>query len=291
MKVLVTGADGFIGRHLIKALLDKGHSVVGTDMRVESVPWYHNFYPWDIRGPGPTFPPLDAVIHLAAIGSPALCDRDPATAFAVNVHGTYNVLTMALAAGAKRFVMASTGHVYGVSPLYFPTDERHPLRLQGTYTSTKIFGEYLCQLFWDNYGLSYAAIRLFNGYGNGQQLGYFVADKIEEAKTGKIVLRGSQVTKDWVFIDDIVRAYQLALESDFVGPINIGTGVETNLEKIARRIADSFGAEFVLDEAAVGGPTRMLCDWGRAQRVLGWRPEVTLEEGLERTIEAWRNHG
>ena len=276
MRVLVTGAHGFIGRHLVKALEQSGHTVLGWDLPDQ-----------DITQPFGTPRPLDAVIHLAAIGSPPLCDRDPAAAFAVNVRGTHNLLKLAVAAGAKRVLFASTAHAYGVGPKYLPTDERAPLSVFDVYTTTKLLSEQLCQLFYENYGLSYAAIRLFNGYGPGQQPGYFVPDMIQRANTGLIELRGGQITKDWVFIDDVVRAYVLALDSQFVGAINVGTGIETDLFTIASKIAKAFGVRMTVQPS--GPPTRMLCDWGRAQRVLGWRPKVTLEEGLERTIEYWKN--
>ena len=289
MKVLVTGASGFIGRHLVNALKQGGHTVLGWDLPEQDITqsaevygsacmaWFHG-----------RDPHLDAVVHLAAMASPAVCDRDPATAFTVNVQGSHNVLKLAVAAEAKRFVLASTAHVYGVSPKYLPTDERHPLWLQDTYTTTKILGEQLCQLFYDNYGLSYAAIRLYNGYGPGQQPGYFIPDMVSKAKAGKIQLRGHQITKDWVYVDDVVRAYLLALESKFVGYINIGTGREISLGVIARHIAQAFGAVYEADHQPQGGPTRMLCDWRRAQAVLDWRPTISLEEGLERTIESWK---
>ena len=276
MKVLVTGAAGFLGKHLSKALEEAGHTVLGWDLPDQ-----------DITQPFGTPPLLDAVIHLAAVASPAVCDRDPATAFGVNVQGTHNVLKLAIQAGAKRFVMASTGHTYGVSPRYFPTDERHPLWLQDTYTTTKLLSENLCHLFWENYGLSYAALRLFNGYGPGQGLGYFIPDKIAQAKAGDFELRGAPTTKDWVFIDDVVRAYAMVLESSFVGAINVGTGIETDLETIGTQIAQAFGVRMTVQPS--GPPTRMCACYQRAERVLGWQPTVTLEEGLERTIQAWIN--
>lgn len=282
MRVLITGAYGFIGRHLFDYLVAQrpDWEITGWDLPLMDIT-----KPSIPRRQGS----LDAVIHLAAMASPALCDREPTAAFAVNVQGTQNMLKLAVAAGAKRFVLASTAHVYGVSPRYLPTDERHPLWLQDTYTTTKILCEHLCQLFWENNGLSYAAIRLFNGYGPGQQPGYFIPDMIQKAKVSSFGLRGAGVTKDWVYIDDVVRAYLLALESPFVGAINVGTGRETNLATVANRIAHNFGVVVGIESDAVGGPTRMCADLGRAQRVLGWRPEITLEEGLERTIEYWKN--
>jgi nucleoside-diphosphate-sugar epimerase len=199
------------------------------------------------------------------------------------------MLKLAVESGTRRFILGSSGHVYGVSPRYLPSDERHPLATFDTYTTSKLLGEHLCQLFYENYGLSYAAIRLFNCYGPGQQLGYFIPDKILQAQAGNFGLRGALVTKDWIYIDDVVRAYTSALDSAFVGAVNIGTGIETDLETIARTIARAFGVHVVL-QATASPPTRMLCDWGRAQRVLGWQPEISLEEGLERTIDYWKSH-
>jgi nucleoside-diphosphate-sugar epimerase len=274
MRVLVTGAAGFIGKPLCNLLMQQGHDVLGWDL-----PDHDITQPCDWRGQA-----LDAVLHLAAIASPPLCDKDPALAFRVNVLGTHNMLKLAVAAGAKRFVLASSAHVYGISPLYLPTDERAPRSVFDTYTTTKLLSEHLCQLFWDNYGLSYASIRLFNGYGPGQQLGYFIADKIQQAKAGNFELRGHQVTKDWVYIDDVARAYCLALQSPFVGVVNIGTGIETNLETIAKRIAHAFGVELNIQKTS-SQPTRMCADRHRAEQVLGWKPEVSLEEGIARTIK------
>ena len=272
MRVLVTGSNGFIGRHLVKALEQSGHTVLGWDLPHQ-----------DITQPFGTVEPVDAVVHLAAIGSPPLCDRDPAAAFGVNVQGTHNVLKLAVAAGAKRLVFASTAHAYGVSPLYLPSDERAPLSVFDVYTTTKILGERLCDLFWENYGLSYCAIRLFNGYGPGQQLGYLIPDKIQQAEKGPVELRGAGITKDFVYIDDVVRAYQLAMEVAFVGGINIGTGVETDLASIARIIAKAFKTELICVPA--DRPTRMQADIQRAETVLGWHPTVSIEEGLNRVIE------
>ena len=277
MRVLITGAAGFIGRHLVQALEKGGHTVLGWDLPDQ-----------DITQPFGTPPSLDAVIHLAAVASPALCNRDPALAYQVNVQGAHNVLKLAVAAGAKRFVLASSAHVYSIPPLYMPTDERHPLSVFDTYTTSKLVGEHLCHAFWENYKLSYAVLRLYNGYGPNQQLGYFIPDKIAQAKAGDFEVRGAQTTKDWIYVDDVVRAYCLALESSFVGAINVGTGVETDLETIANQIAKSFGVQVTIQPTS-SPPTRMCADWRRAKSVLGWRPMVELQEGLERTIEAWKN--
>lgn len=228
---------------------------------------------------------FDRVIHLAAIAAPSVCDQHPTAAFDVNMNGTHNILKLALKRGADRVVFASTAHVYGISPKYLPTDERHPLWLQDTYTVTKILGEQLCQLFYDNHGLSYASLRVYNGYGPGQPQGYFIPDMVRKASTGHISLRGKDVTKDFIFVEDIAAAYGKAVFSEYVGCINIGSGIEMPLGQVAGFIATKLGVP--LSELPAEGATRMCCDWSRARKVLSWQPKVDLIEGLTATIEAW----
>ena len=281
MRVLVTGAAGFIGKYVCKALHDAGHHVIGLDMVIQRGEACAEWVTADITQTLDPIPGLDAVIHLAALSHPRQCDEDPSKAFKVNVNGTYQVLRMALESGAKKVVFSSSAHVYDIPPRYLPTDEEHPLRLNNTYTTTKLLGEQLCDLFWTNHGLSYTTLRLFNVYGPGQQLGYFIPDMIAKAKAGRIHLTGGNNTKDWVYIEDVARAFVLALESNFVGPINIGTGVETDLHTITAQIALSEGAEFT---ASLTDGTRMCANNQRAKRVLGWTPTVSLREGLNECL-------
>ena len=272
MKVLVTGHRGFIGQHVYRAVLEAGHTVVGVDLPDVDI----------TQGLAP-IPGLDAVIHLAARSHPRQCDEDPRRAYDVNVQGTSRVLQMALKSGAKKVVFASSAHVYDIPPKVLPTDEQQPTRLNNTYTTTKLLGERLCQLYFENHGLSYAVLRLFNVYGPGQALGYFIPDMIAKAKGGTITLTGGATTKDWVYVEDVARAFVLAVESNFVGPINIGTGVETDLATIGRLIAAETGALFSM--APVGTATRMCADNTRAKRVLGWEPTVSLRGGIDLTLK------
>ena len=271
MKVLVTGSEGFLGRHVCRALKARGHAVVGLD----SAPGAEIMA--DITKVLPIMD-LDAIVHLAAVASPNVCTANPELAFSVNVLGTQQVLRLALESGVKKLVFASSAHVYGVGPKYLPTDEYHPLFLQNTYTTTKILGEQLCQLFYDNHGLSYAVLRLFNVYGPGQGPGYFIPDMLAKAKTGEIILKGGETTKDWVYVDDVARAFCLALETPYVGVMNIGTGLQTPLSEVSRLIAVNTDA--ILRLVSSNDATRMQADYTRARLVLRWRPTVTIEEGL-----------
>jgi len=276
MKVCVTGSEGFLGKNVVKALKVAGHTVVCLDVspQAEIVADITKIIP---------LMKVDAVIHLAAMANPRLCDQNPDSAFAVNVLGTQQVLRLALESGAKKFVFSSSAHVYDIPPKYLPTDETHPLRLNNTYTTTKILGEQLCQLYFENHGLSYTVLRLFNAYGPNQQLGYLIPDLICKAQRGKIDLQGSDITKDWVYVTDVADAFVKAVSSDFVGAINIGTGIETSLGAIASIIAKASKVELATFPAAI--PTRMCGDWHRAERILGWSPKVCLEEGLRRLLQ------
>jgi len=277
MKVLVTGSEGFLGKHVVKVLKMAGHTVARLDVSPQA----------EIVADITKIMPLmkvDAVIHLAAMANPKLCDQNPDSAFAVNVLGTQQVLRLALESGAKKVVFSSSAHVYDIPPKYLPTDELHPLRLNNTYTTTKILGEQLCQLYWENHGLSYTTLRLFNAYGLNQQLGYLIPDLIGKAQRGKIDLQGSNITKDWVYVKDVADAFVRAVETSYVGPINIGTGIETNLGTIARIIAATYKTELVT--TPIGVTTRMCADWSRAKNVLDWEPRVCLEKGLHETCRA-----
>jgi len=293
MKVLVTGGSGFIGTHVVRALRKSGHIAIVLDI---APPRFHANVFADITQPLPRGAPLDdldAVIHLAALANPRECDANPAKAFNVNVNGTHQVLKMALESGAKKFVFSSSAHVYDIPPRYMPTDEVHPLRLNNTYTTTKILGEQLCQLYFENHGLSYTTLRLFNAYGKGQGLGYFIPDMVKKAESGFIDVKGANTTKDFVHVEDVARAFVLALDTDFVGPINIGTGVETALAEVVRVIvsgirsrADSVGAAIDTNFIYDADPTRMQADRNRAAKVLGWAPAINIWEGLRAVIGA-----
>lgn len=287
MKVLVTGAAGFIGRHVVKALHDANHETVTLDNTWLNQKWHEAGdidLSVDITNPIAPMEGIDAIIHLAAMSNPRECDAVPSKAYDVNVNGTQQVLKMALESGVKKVVYASTAHVYGVSPKYLPTPESHPLWLQNNYTITKILGEQLCELYYQNHGLSYTTLRLFNAYGPDQAAGYFIPDMLAKAKGGRIDLPGGNTTKDWVYVEEAAQAFVLALDTPFVGPINIGTGIETALSVIAERIACIMGATYQIFYSE--GATRMQADIQRAQSILGWEPEVVITDGLDRILHA-----
>lgn len=296
--VLVTGAGGFLAQYIIPKLLSRGAEVVGVDLReglgagrtasFKSKARLLECDVTDYSAVEKIGTKCDYIIHLAAIAAPIKCELNPDRAFIVNVQGTFNILKFAKESKAKKFVFASTAHVYGISPKYTPTDEKHPLALQDTYTTTKILGESLCQLFYSNHNLRYSTLRLFNGYGPGQSGDYFIPAMISKAKKGSIVLTGRRVTKDFVYAEDIADAFSRALVSDFVGEVNIGSGKQTTLEFVAQHIADALGAKLSFAPTDPSGPTHMQCDAARAGMVLGWKARTSIEAGLDETVRASR---
>lgn len=315
MRILVTGAAGFIGQHLVKHLAED----LGNDMRPTSgEPWRPGHevvvtdkvplddcaghatagFGWDIREHA-AIPGLveeargcEAVVHLAAVAAPRIAAADPAAAWDTNARGTANVLTLAKKAGIARVLFFSSAHVYGISPKYMPTDEAAPLVMHDTYTITKIIGEDLCRRFFDDGHLAPTVFRLFNCYGPGQNPDYFLGAKLAQAaalaraKDGRVLeVRGSEITKDWIHVIDVVRAARLAIESKHAGVLNVGTGLETNLGDLGKQIAKGFGIGIAYTSTDDPGPTRMRADITRIESVLGWRPQVKVRKGLADLIE------
>lgn len=304
MSILITGAAGFIGHYLVEALrkrmpvnvpaedriIDHG-SLVGLDLLPMDDMSLDRMVRADItdenrmKDVAEELTRVEYIFHLAAIASPPIAQKNPTLSWSTNVRGTHNVLNLARQVQCKKVIFFSSAHVYGISPRYMPTDENHPLALHDTYTTTKIMGEELCRLFYQNHGLSYTNLRLWNAYGPRQSRDYFIGAKMKQAKKGSLTIRNAGVTKDWVHVRDVAEAAILAMKSDYVGPLNVGTGKETSIETITRRIASAFGDLPVVDENVPDeGPTRMQCDWRRIEK-LGWKPTTSFEQGLDELIE------
>ena len=277
-RILVTGAAGFMGSYLVPALLERGYEVVVLDKKgafengnLKSVINRTSVFEADITSSSDLEKidvNVDSVHHLAAIAAPPQCNAQPKLAYEVNVLGTHNVLRFANSRNVKRFLLTSSAHVYGISPRYMPTPEVQPVWVQNDiYIATKILDEYLVRLYYENYGMPYATVRLFNSYGPRQTSDYFIPAKIAEAlNTGKIFLRGRYVKKDFVYITDVIDAYIKILESDYVGEVNIGSGTPTSLETVARYIANSLKVDLTF--ADDNSESCMQADTSRAKKVL-----------------------
>ena len=244
---------------------------------------------WDgsMNGAGP----CEIIFHLAAFSMLSAAQRSPELAYRQNVMATATVLDVARRCGTRRFIFTSAGGLYTNVPKYLPIDERHPIDpAQGVYVTTKRIGELLCEEFHRCYGLSVLFVRLFNTYGPRQATEFLIPALMKEAlETGTITVRSEHVKRDFTFVTDMVDALLKGAESDYCGgPVNLGTGLEHGLGEVAGKLAALLGARVVCLSQEAFGPGRQMCDRRLAQRVLGWRPSVGLEEGLERTVQAFR---
>ena len=239
----------------------------------------------------------DALIHMAALRITA-CAADPREAFDVMCTGSFNVVEAAQQAGVRKIVAASTASVYGLAET-FPTDEtHHPYGNRTWYGAAKLMLEGLLRSFNDMYGLPYVALRYFNVYGPRMDIeGKYTEVLIrwmERLDTGQPPLiygDGSQ-TMDFVYVDDAARATILALASDVSDEVlNVASGVETSLNGLAAALSGVMNvrrpSEHAL-ERKVNAVTRRLAATERAERMLGFTAEVSLEEGLARLVEWWR---
>src|SRR6185312_2345877 len=238
----------------------------------------------------------EVIFHLAAQIDVRRSVAEPAFDAGINVGGTANVLEAARAAGVRRLVFTSTGGaVYGEGDgQELPLDESAPIAPMAPYGQSKFAGEGYLALYRRLYGLSAAALRLGNVYGPRQDplgeagvIGIFCG-LLLEGRRPTIFGDGTQ-TRDYIYVDDVVAALLAAATSEAAGPINIGTGIETDVLELVERLGalrDGAGFEPEFAPARTGEVQRIAIDPSRAERELGWRSQVGLADGLRRTLDS-----
>jgi dTDP-glucose 4,6-dehydratase len=302
-RAVVTGGSGFLGSHLCEALLARGISVVcldnlltGTSRNIAHLTGRRDFrfLKRDLTEPVSVPGELGYVFHLASAASPADYLRFPIQTLEVGSQGTRNALELAEAKGA-RFVLASTSEVYG-DPLVHPQPESYwgnvnPVGPRSVYDEAKRFGEALTSAFRHSRGLDAAIVRIFNTYGPRMRPddGRAIPTFLRQALTGEdltVTGDGSQ-TRSICHVDDTVRGILALALSDHPGPVNIGSPYETSMADLARLIIELTGSPSGIrfigrpeDDPRVRRP-----DTALAEKVLGWAPRITVEEGLRGTIE------
>lgn len=303
MKVLVTGGAGFIGSHVCDEFLAKGHAVTALDNlssgNRENLPPGVPLLELDIRSREAAQSieeqKPDVICHLAAQMDVRKSVQDPRFDAESNILGTLNLLEAARRAKVKKFIFSSTGGaVYGEQDV-FPAPETHPTRPVSPYGVSKAAGELYLGYYRAQYGLNFAALRYANVYGPRQNphgeagVVAIFAQRLVKEERCTIFGDGGQ-TRDFVFGKDVARANYLAFERDYVGPVNIGTGIETDINRIYQLLAGAAGVSLpAIHEAAKPGEQRRSCvDPSLARRVLGWSPTVSLEDGLRQTLAFFR---
>jgi dTDP-glucose 4,6-dehydratase len=305
MRIVITGAAGFIGSHLSEALLSRGHSVVGIDnlLTGDEANIAHlrgqdfEFIRHDVTTYMAVAGPVDWVLHWASPASPIDYLELPIPTLKVGALGTHNALGLAKAKGA-RFVLASTSEVYG-DPLEHPQKETYwgnvnPIGPRGVYDEAKRFAEAMTVAYHRYHGLDAKIVRIFNTYGPRMRIhdGRAVPTFIAQALKGEpltIFGTGAQ-TRSFCYVTDLVDGILRLAASPVNDPVNIGNPHEMSIEEIARTIIRMTGSSSALsfrplptDDPKVRQP-----DITRARSLLGWEPKVPLADGLTSTIVYFR---
>jgi UDP-glucose 4-epimerase len=309
-RILVTGGCGLVGSTTIDLLLrhhDPGRIVIldnlerGTlsnvegalaDPRVELVRGDIR----DVRAVREVMQGIDAVIHMATLRITA-CAAEPRRALEVMCDGSYNVFEAAQEAGVQKVVAASSASVYGLAEAFPTREDHHPYNNRTWYGASKIMLEGLLRSFNDMYGLPYVALRYFNVYGprmdiHGKYTEVLIRwmERIASGEPPLILGDGSQ-TMDFVYIEDVARSNILALQADANDEVfNVGSGAETSLNELARALLAVMGSDLTPEygpERKVNPVPRRLADTTKAERLLGFRAQVGLADGLSRLVEWW----
>jgi dTDP-glucose 4,6-dehydratase len=308
--VLVTGADGFIGSHLVERLVRSGHRVRAMvlynafdsrgwlDHVDSSIRGQFETVPGDVRDPGSVTRALRgcrAVLHLAALIGIPYSYLAPQSYLETNIRGTLNVLEAARALGVGLVVQTSTSEVYGTARSV-PITEAHPLAAQSPYAATKIAADQLALSFHASFGLPVTIVRPFNTFGPRQSLRAVIPTIITQLERGsrELELGSLQPTRDFNFVADVTRAFEAALSAPkAVGQvINVGSGFEISIADLARLIGGQMGVEFQFASdrrrlrPAASEVERLLAANEQARRLLGWTPEYAGTEGLRRALSA-----
>jgi len=311
-RVLITGANGFIGSHLTEKLLSMGCNVkafVKYDKGIKSgfiarlpdkVKKNIIVIPGDIRNPDAirhAAKDVDVIFHLAAMVGIPYSYINPREVIETNTIGTMNVLIAGKENNVEKIVHTSTSEVYGTAQ-YVPIDEKHPLQGQSPYSASKIGADKIAESFFRSFDLPVATIRPFNQYGPRQSARAVIPTIITQALSGNTIKLGSLTpTRDFTFVHDTADAFIAIADSpNTVGEvINIGTGIETSIGDLAKKImgiVDKDGDKgiSILSEDSRKRPeksevNRLLADITKAKRLIGWKPKTSLDEGLKVTID------
>ena len=309
-KVLITGGEGFIGSHLVEALLGAGaevrvlsyYNAFGTRGWLDSLDLDVEVLPGDVRDADRVNQAVegrDVVFHLAALIGIPYSYEAPESYVQTNVQGTYNVANACRRAGVERMVHTSTSEVYGTA-IRVPIDEEHPLQPQSPYSASKIGGDMMALSFWHAFELPVAVVRPFNTYGPRQSTRAVIPTILAQLHAGatEIKLGTTSPTRDFNYAADTASGFMAVATSDkALGQVvNVGSGREISigdLVELCKQITGS-DARIVTDEQRIrpGGSEveRLLADNTRAREWAGWAPQVSLEEGLRRTSDWVREH-
>jgi dTDP-glucose 4,6-dehydratase len=305
-RAVVTGGAGFLGSHLCRALVGRGWEVLAVDNlltgRIENVEDLLETAAFELKEHDVSQfvavdGPVDAVLHFASPASPRDYLEFPIKTLKVGSLGTHNTLGLAKVTGA-RYLLASTSEVYG-DPLVHPQTEDYwgnvnPVGPRGVYDEAKRFAEAMAMAYHRAHGIDVKIVRIFNTYGTHmrERDGRVVSNFLAQAAEGKplTVFGDGTQTRSYCYVDDEVRGILALLDSDWTGPMNIGNPDEFTVLELAQLVLEltKASSEIIFEPLPLDDPSRRRPDINLATRVLGWRPEVDLREGLARTYDWFR---
>lgn len=285
MNALVTGSEGFIGRHLVSSLKEEGVNVEEIDIKngIDLTNWeqLHNFIKNTSK--------IDVLFHLAAIVFVPYSIKNPRITYTTNVMGTLNLLEIARIQDIKKFIFAST-YVYG-QPQYLPIDENHPIQALSPYNRSKILGEELCKGYQYDYGLNCIILRPFNIYGTSQNKEFLIPSIVAQLPSTKITLENPYPMRDYVYVDDVVSAYIKAASYDGKGVeiFNIGAGLSYSVKEITEKIINlSQKKETTVsytNKKRENEIMNIVADIKKAKEKLKWQPKIGIDNGLLRLLK------
>jgi dTDP-glucose 4,6-dehydratase len=306
MRVLVTGGAGFLGSHLVERLLGEGHDVIAMDNLITGSTdniahlagnsSFH-FVRHDVTNYIYIKGDLDAILHFASPASPVDYLELPIQTLKVGSLGTHNALGLALAKGA-RFLLASTSEVYG-DPLVHPQTEDYwghvnPIGPRGVYDEAKRFAEAMTMAYQRAHGVETRIVRIFNTYGPRMRIddGRVVPNFVGQALRGEpltVYGDGSQ-TRSFCFVSDLIDGIYRLLLSDELEPVNIGNPSEITIGEFAERLNEITGSQGGVRYLPLpeDDPKQRQPDISKARRTLDWEPKVSLQDGMEQTLEWFR---
>jgi NAD dependent epimerase/dehydratase len=313
-KILVTGADGFIGSHLVEALIDEGYDI-------RAFAYYNSFNTWgwldtihkaklkeieiftgDIRDPNgvrKAMEGIEEVYHLAALIAIPFSYHSPDSYVDTNIKGTLNVLQAARDLDTKRVLVTSTSEVYGTAQ-YVPIDEKHPFQGQSPYSATKIGADRIAESFYRSFNMPISIVRPFNTYGPRQSARAVIPTIITQLLSGKeeIHLGTLSPTRDFNYVKDTAQGFiEIAKSDKAIGEeINIATQKEISIGELAQELINQINsnAKVVCEDERIrpskSEVERLLGSNEKIMRLTNWKPKYSFEEGIAETIEWLKNN-